>query len=59
MLIARMFILRQREREHVCKNVHVGEVQRERGRERIPSRLYTVSKEPDAGLDPTNPEIVT
>ena len=29
----------------------------ERGRERIPSRLHAVSKEPDAGLDPLNREI--
>ena len=40
----------------MCKQ---GEGQRDRGRERIPSRLYTVSKEPDVGLDPTNCEIVT
>ena len=32
---------------------------RERKRERIPSRLYTVSVEPDAGLEPTNREIMT
>ena len=31
----------------------------ERGRERIPGRLRTVSTEPDAGLDLTNCEIVT
>ena len=31
---------------------------RERGRERIPSRLRAVSAEPDAGLKPTNREIV-
>ena len=31
----------------------------ERGRERIPSRLHIVSAEPDAGLKPTNCEIVT
>ena len=28
-------------------------------RERIPSRLCTVSTEPDAGLEPMNHEIVT
>ena len=27
--------------------------------ERIPSRLHTVSAEPDVGLDPTNSEITT
>ena len=32
------------------------EGQRERGRERIPSRFCIVSTEPDAGLDPTNQE---
>ena len=32
---------------------------RERGRERIPSRLHTVSTEPDVGLDLTNHEIMT
>ena len=36
-----------------------GEGQRERDRERIPSRLHTVSTEPDARLDLTNHEIVT
>ena len=35
------------------------ERERERGRERIPSRLYTVSVEPDAGLELTNCEIMT
>ena len=32
---------------------------RERGRERIPSRLHVASTEPDAGPDPTNCEFVT
>ena len=35
------------------------EGQRERGRQRIPSRLHTVSAEPDAGLDPVNREVMT
>ena len=35
-----------------------GEV-RGRGRERISSRLCTVGPEPDAGLEPTNREIMT
>ena len=35
------------------------ERQRDRGRERIPSRLRTVSAEPNAGLRPTNPELMT
>ena len=43
----------------------VGEEQREKDRERererenIPSRLRAVSAEPDAGLEPTNREIMT
>ena len=32
---------------------------RERGRERIPSRVWAVSAEPDAGLELTNREIMT
>ena len=32
---------------------------RERGRERTPSRLQAVSAEPDVGLDLTNHEIMT
>ena len=36
-----------------------GQRERERERERIPSRFSTVSTEPDAGLGPTNHEIVT
>ena len=32
--------------------MQVGEGQRERARERIPSRLHVVSAEPDVGLDP-------
>ena len=35
------------------------ERERERERERIPSRLHTVSTEPDVGLEPTNCEIMT
>ena len=31
---------------------------RERGRHRIQSRLQAVSTEPDAGLEPINPEIM-
>ena len=40
-------------------NMSGGEAERERERERIPSRLRAVSTEPDAGLEPTNREIVT
>ena len=35
------------------------ERERERERERIPSRLRTVSEEPDVGLKPMNLEIMT
>ena len=34
------------------------ERKRERGRERIPSRLHAVSTEPDLGFAPTNREIM-
>ena len=49
-----------REREHVCvhKLGRSRERGRERERERIPSRLSTVRGESDAGLEPTNHEIV-
>ena len=33
--------------------------EREREREKLPSRLRAVSTEPNVGLDPTNPEMVT
>ena len=46
-----LFILRERERAQ-------GRA-RERGKERIPSRLHTVSAEPSAGLELTNSEIMT
>ena len=49
-----LFIVdREKERERE------GEGQRERDRERIPSRLCTVSTEPNAGLKLTNIEIMT
>ena len=40
------------------KRVRRGGAERERERE-IPSRLWAVSVEPEAGLEPTNSEIVT
>ena len=46
-----------RERENTCTSE--GEGGRERERERIPSRLHTVSVEPNVGLKLTNPEIMT
>ena len=39
--------------------MQVGEGQRERERESIPSRLRTVGVEPDVGLDPANREVTT
>ena len=48
-----MFILRERDREQA------GEGQRERGRERKPSRLHAISMEPDTGLELKDGEIVT
>ena len=50
-----LFILREIKRECTC----AGEGQKERGRQRTPSRLCPVSADPDVGLDPTNHEIVT
>ena len=44
----------ERERESTLR-----EVQRERKRERIPSRLCTDSREPEAGLELTNVKIMT
>ena len=48
-----LFFLKEREK------AEVGEGQRERGRERIPSRLSTISVEPDTGPEPMNREITT
>ena len=44
---------RQRERERERDR------DRDRERQRIPSRLHTVSMEPDAGLELTNHKIMT
>ena len=46
-----LFICREKDREHEQGRG------RERGRERIPSRLHVVSTEPDAGLELTNWEV--
>ena len=51
-----MFIYFEREKESAHK---LREGQRESERERISSRLRTVSIEPDLGLDLTNHEIIT
>ena len=49
-----MFIYFERERERAHKQGRG----RERERERIPSRLCTVSTEPDVGLGPIKREIM-
>ena len=54
-----LFIYSERERESVCVHAHEQRRSRERGRERIPSRLHTVSIESDVGLDSMNHEIMT
>ena len=46
-----LFNLRERERAQAGK--------RQRGREKIPSRLHAVNTEPDTGLDIMNGEIMT
>ena len=46
----------EREREGKRESEERG---RERGGKRIPSRLHAVRAESDAGLDPTNHEIMT
>ena len=52
-----MFVYFERER----KSKHTSRVgaERERGRERISSRLHTISMEPDVGLKLMNCEIMT
>ena len=49
--------MRERERKRV--RASVARTERERGRERIPNRIRTVSTEPDTGLKLTNRQIVT
>ena len=44
---------RERERERASRE------RAEREGDRIPSRLHTVSREPDVGLEPTNCDIMT
>ena len=54
--------MRWRERERACMCMRArtsGGEQRERGRERIPSRLCIVSSEPDSRLKLTNHEVIT
>ena len=51
-----LFVLRERERTHVHTSKGRGG---ERGRERIPNRLCSVSVEPDMGLGPMNHEVMT
>ena len=54
-----MFMYFEREREPVRVHASKGEAERERGRERIPSRLHAVSTELNVGLELRNREIVT
>ena len=51
-----LFIYSERKKE---EREHEGAGGKERGRDRIPSRLCAVSSEPDMGLEPTNCEIMT
>ena len=51
--------MRERERERESERAQAREGQREWERERIPSRLCTVSVEPNVGLEPMNKEIMT
>ena len=51
--------MRERERERERERAHKWGRNGERERERIPSRLYTVSTEPGVGLEPRNHETVT
>ena len=49
----------ERQNQTETKIVRARETETERERERIPSRLHTVSMEPDAGLELTNHKIMT
>ena len=50
-----LFILKDRETEHLSG----GGAERERERQRIPSRVYAAGTESDVGLELTNCEILT
>ena len=54
-----LFILRERERVRERACVSRGGAKRDGERERNPSRLCTVSRDPDAGLKLMNTEIMT
>ena len=60
-MLSFLFGEREREREggRGRGSACAGEGCREKERERIPSRLLTVSAEPDEGLDSMNREITT
>ena len=47
-----IYLERDRKRVHVLACTSWGGAERERGRERISSRLCADNKEPDVGLDP-------
>ena len=53
------FIYSFKEREKERERERVGEGQIERRKERIPSRLHTVSEEPDARLELVSCDIMT
>ena len=53
-----LFISFKTERDPVCTRTSGGGAERG-GRERIPGRPHTFSAQPDAGFEPTSPEIVT
>ena len=57
LMVILLFILRERERESVSE--HKPGRDRERRKERILGRLCVDSAEPNAGLEPTNSEIMT
>ena len=52
-----IYLERESEHTHVC--VNTGKEGAERRRDRILSRLSTVSTKPNSGLELTNPEIMT
>ena len=56
---AYLFIYVEREGGREKEEQRERERQRQRQRKRIPSRLHDVSTEPNAGLNPTNHEIMT
>ena len=54
-----MYVYMYFERERALKWWRGRVRERERGRERIPSRHHAVSTESDEGLEPTNRDVMT